>query len=177
MSTPDHSPSDQFVRDLTGAQTRLLAFVLTLLPEIQGAQDVLQNANVVLWRKAAEFRPGTSFMAWACEVCRREVQAYLRDQGRDRHVFDAAFLEGVAESAQRQSEQSSRLGVYLDECLALRPTEERQLLRERYSAGASVKELSQRMGVDPGTLSKRICRICDTVLSCIQRKTAAERSQ
>ena len=177
MSTPDHSPSDQFVRDLTGAQTRLLAFVLTLLPDIQAAQDVLQDANVVLWRKAADFRPGTSFMAWACEVARREVQAHLRDQGRDRHVFDAAFLDGVADSAQRQSEQSSRLGVYLDECLALRPAEDRQLLRERYSPGASVKEMSQRLGVEPGTLSKRICRICDAVLHCIQRKTAAEKTQ
>ncbi|MCH9001552.1 MAG: hypothetical protein IIC02_03175, partial [Planctomycetes bacterium] len=76
--------NEQFVRELTANQSRLLAYVLTLLPDYEAAQDVAQNTNVVLWRKADTFREGTQFMTWACQVARLEVLAYFRDQGRDR---------------------------------------------------------------------------------------------
>ena len=56
---------EQFVRNLTDCQPRLYAFILSLLPNRDDASDVLQDTNLVIWRRSAEFTDGTNFVAWA----------------------------------------------------------------------------------------------------------------
>ncbi|MCE9556371.1 MAG: RNA polymerase subunit sigma-70, partial [Planctomycetes bacterium] len=58
----DQGPSELFVRELTASQPRLRAFIFSLLPNRDAALDVLQDTNVVLWRKAATFEEGSSFI-------------------------------------------------------------------------------------------------------------------
>ncbi len=168
--------TEQFIRDLTGNQTRLFAFILSLLPDREAARDVLQATNVVLWQKADEYTVGTNFMAWACMVARLTVLSYLRDQGRDRHIFDPVLIEDIAVSAQSQSEHSAGLRAYLDDCLALQGAEARRLIHERYSTGESVGEMSRRQGIAPGTLSMKLTRIRRALQECIQRKLAKEQT-
>ena len=50
--------TDAFVELMTAHQGRLYAYILTLLGDPDQANDVLQEANMVLWRNAAEYRPG-----------------------------------------------------------------------------------------------------------------------
>ena len=56
--------AEQFVERLGSCQDRLFAYILMLLSNRDAALDVLQETNLVLWRKAAEFdrsrtsRPG-----------------------------------------------------------------------------------------------------------------------
>jgi len=84
--------TERFVQQLTGCQTRLYAYILMLLPNHDNAADVLQETNLVLWRKADEFVDGTEFGAWACRIAHFQVLAWLRDAQRDRHVFDPELL-------------------------------------------------------------------------------------
>jgi RNA polymerase sigma-70 factor (ECF subfamily) len=51
----NHPPDEQFVRLLTTHQSRLAGFIFALMASGDGAQDVLQETNLVLWRKAGEF--------------------------------------------------------------------------------------------------------------------------
>ena len=166
-------PSKQFVQELTAGQARLLAYVMTLLPDLETAQDVLQNTNLVLWEKAETFTDGTNFMAWACAVARHEVLAHWRRTQRERHIFDAALVEQLAVTAERFHESSSRLSVYLDGCLALRSAEERELLRERYAADGSVSEMAERRNLPPARLSVILTRLRHKLLECVERKLAA----
>lgn len=55
--------SDEFVTLLTANQTSLYACVLSLLPDRAAARDVLQDTNLTLWHKAADFEQGTNFLA------------------------------------------------------------------------------------------------------------------
>ncbi len=166
-------PSKQFVQELTANQARLLAYVMTLLPNLEAAQDVLQNTNLVLWEKAETFTEGTNFLAWACAVARHEVLAYYRRTQRERHVFDEALVEQLATTAERHHENTGRLSLFLDQCLALRSTEEQELLRERYASGGSVTEMAARRGLAPGQVSVLLCRLRHKLLGCIERKLAA----
>ncbi|MCE9547980.1 MAG: sigma-70 family RNA polymerase sigma factor [Planctomycetia bacterium] len=170
----NREPTEQFVSELTGNQTRLLAFVLSLLPDREAARDVLQATNLLLWQKAGEYTPGTNFMGWACQVARLKVLSHLRDMGREQLVFDAALVEDIAQSAQHQAEESSQLRRYLDDCLDRQGPEARKLVLARYEADASVNELSRRTGVAPGTLSMKLCRIRKALQECIERKIALE---
>ncbi len=77
MSEPTH-PIDveEFVRLLMANERRLLAYILTLLPHVADAQDVLQETSIVLWRKFGEYRPGSDFTAWAYRVAHNMVRNY-----------------------------------------------------------------------------------------------------
>ena len=48
--------SEQFVRHLTENQNRLYGYVYSLLGDHSRAADVVQETNLVLWRKVGEFQ-------------------------------------------------------------------------------------------------------------------------
>src|SRR5438876_4957436 len=88
---------DEFIIQLTAVQSSLWAYVFSLLPEHVAAQDVLQETNLTLWRKASDFQPGTSFLAWACQVAYFHVLSHRRRVRRDRLVFGEEVFAYLAE--------------------------------------------------------------------------------
>lgn len=84
--------SDAFVQLMTEHQGRLYAYVLSLLGDPDQANDVLQEANLVLWRNAGEFQMGSNFRAWAFRIAHFQVMAHRQRQLRDRLVFDDELL-------------------------------------------------------------------------------------
>jgi RNA polymerase sigma-70 factor (ECF subfamily) len=165
--------SDEFITQLTAAQTSLWAYVFSLLPDHGAAQDVLQETNLTLWRKAADFKSGTSFLAWACQVAYFHVLSHRRRARRDRLVFDEEVLAYLAErQADRAAELADRM-VALRGCLDKLPTHSRQLLEKRYTPGASVTELAEDDGRSVAALSQVLYRIREKLLQCIETARAA----
>ena len=70
--------SDEFVLELTQAQQRLLSYIYRRVANREQAQEVLQQTNLVLCRKANEFEPGTNFNAWAVTVAQWTMVSLLR---------------------------------------------------------------------------------------------------
>jgi len=54
-----------FMRLFTSNEPRLRAFAMSLIPNWADAEDVMQQANLVLWSKFEQFELGTDFYAWA----------------------------------------------------------------------------------------------------------------
>ena len=79
--------SDQYFLSVTAIQNRLHAYILSLLADPVAAQDVLQETNLVLIRKADDFQSDASFESWAYNTARFQVLAHLRDRKRDRLVL------------------------------------------------------------------------------------------
>ena len=93
--------TEQFVRQLTASQRRLYAYIMSLTANVDAAEEVLQNTNVTLWRKADEFEAGTQFARWSFRVAYYEVLAYRKRCFQDRHVFDDGLLNQIAHDAMR----------------------------------------------------------------------------
>ena len=88
--------SDQYFLAVAAIQNRLHAYILSLLADPVGAQDVLQETNLVLIRKADDFQSDASFESWAFSTARFQVLAHLRDQKRDRLVSHEAFAKACS---------------------------------------------------------------------------------
>src|SRR5262245_41559176 len=58
----------QFLRLFLKNERRLYAYVLTLLPNRTDAEDVLQEATLVLWDKFDDEHPPDDFAAWGCRI-------------------------------------------------------------------------------------------------------------
>ncbi len=55
---PTPPVGEAFARLFAENQRRIFAFILTLLPSREDAEDVFQDVSVVLWRKSAQFDTG-----------------------------------------------------------------------------------------------------------------------
>ena len=68
----------EFVGQITRHQSMLRAYIISLMPGMDGVDDVLQETNIVLWEKRSNYQPGTNFRAWACAIARLEVKTQRR---------------------------------------------------------------------------------------------------
>lgn len=176
MATTGNPNMDQFVQCLTANQGRLYAYILSLLPDADRAHDVLQQTNLVLWRKAGEFTANTRFVPWACKIAWYEVLSHRRDQRRERLRFDDGLLEQLAgenELAAAESDDDARQ-LALRKCLGELPSRQRELLESRYSGTHSVQSLAKQAGRSVGSISQTLYRIRQGLLGCIEQRIAAE---
>ena len=110
--------SDEFLQMITEFQGRLFGFVLTMLGDVDQANEVLQETNLVLWRKSDEFRSGTDFKAWSFRVAHFQVMAFRQRQIRDRLVFGDDVLEQITRDAAIQDEVYQQRVDRLENCIA-----------------------------------------------------------
>ena len=160
--------SEAFISLLTSHQGPLYAYILTLMTDRSSAQDVLQEANLTLWRKAGDFQEGTSFFAWSSKIAYFHVLSHRRKKSRDRLVFDDDVLDYLAErQASRMEGEAARLQRALKNCLTKLPTAQRSLVEQRYEPGGSVQDIAASSGKTVGAISQTLYRIRDTLHTCV----------
>lgn len=168
-----HSDTNReaFVQLLVSEQTRLLHYITMLLGDIHEAQNVLQESNLVLWRKAEEFELGSNFTAWSRRIAYWQVRAYVRDAHRDRLVFDEVLASQLAEVNSEES-VGAETRLALRHCVSgLRPAH-RRLLKLRYEMGLPIKALSERLQKSQSSVKVGLMRIRQALLRCIEGKVA-----
>ena len=74
MSTASREPAVRpkppaaFMRAVSDLQGRLRGYIISLVLDRNAADDLLQQPNLVLCEKAAEFEAGTNFKAWFLKI-------------------------------------------------------------------------------------------------------------
>jgi RNA polymerase sigma-70 factor, ECF subfamily len=174
MASQPQDPQEQLVALLTRHQAALAAYIFSLLPHRAQADDVLQESNLVLWRKAADYDPALPFMPWACRIAHFQVKAALRDASRDRHVFDSELIDLLAAEEGADSEATSKLDHALRNCLEELPADKRELILHRYQPEASVHEMAATRNLSPGALSGQLHRIRQMLESCVEQKLSTQ---
>ena len=164
----EDSDRDQFVQLLTAAQPQLFGYICALLGSVQEAGNVLQETNLVLWKKAADFQPGTSFMAWAREVAYFKALSFVRDRKRSRLVLDQELVERALDVTRHDDGDERR--VALRHCLATLEARQRDLLRLRYQQGAAIEAIAREANKSEGAIKMALRRIRLALLECINRK-------
>ena len=166
-------PSEEFVQLFTGHQNRIYTYVLSLIGNPVDAHDVLQETNLVLWRKATEFELGTDFAAWSATIARYQVRCFCSRRSRDRLVFDEAVLSQLTSSYDDTDDSTERLTALYD-CLDQFKPNDRLAIDKRYAPDGSVKGLASDIGRTPGATSVYLMRLRRKLLNCIREKMSVE---
>jgi RNA polymerase sigma-70 factor (ECF subfamily) len=169
-NAPAPPPTTAFLLELVGGQSRLYAAISALLGGDPAAHDVLQETNLVLLRKAAEYDPARPFLPWALGFARFEVMAWRKRQSRDRLLLDddvvAALADQLAEDPPARGDAADRLDA-LERCRRRLPDETRRLLDLRYREGESVRAIAARLGRTENVVSVTLFRIRQALLRCM----------
>jgi RNA polymerase sigma-70 factor (ECF subfamily) len=175
MSSEGHE--EQIVQQIAGCQDRLFAYILTLVPHRDLARDILQETNLVLWRRRAEFVAGTSFSAWASKVAFFQVLAYRRDRGRDRHVFfSEKVLALLADEVQEDLDSLADRRGALQKCLGKLTERQRWLIAQRYSSENSIQVIAEITGQTASAVATAVYRVRNALRNCVTRTLATEGS-
>jgi RNA polymerase sigma-70 factor (ECF subfamily) len=169
--------TEQFVSDLTRGQPRLFAYIMSLLRNPDEARDVLQNTNLVLWRKLDEYADIASFEAWSTRIAYYQVLAFRRDRGRDRHQFSEALLSQIATAAEAETKGIDQRMVHLHGCIQELSDDHRELLVARYTKQTPVRQIAETAGKSPAALAMALYRIRQLLLQCIEGRLQGEGSQ
>jgi RNA polymerase sigma-70 factor (ECF subfamily) len=166
--------SDDFVALLTNSQRKLHAYIFSLVWNPADADDILQETNLVLLKKAAEFDTSRDFLPWALAIARFQALAGLKRRQRLRFVFDDALAASLAEDAAREDPVLEARRLALATCLQKLPAGHRDLLVRRYEPEAVVGEMAAALGLSLKALSDRLRRIREKLLRCITSTLAEE---
>ncbi|MFK7778995.1 MAG: sigma-70 family RNA polymerase sigma factor [Gimesia sp.] len=169
--------TENFVQLLTAHQSMLYAYIRSLLPDSQAVQDVLQETNMVLWRRSAEFEVGSNFVAWACKVAYYQVLAFYRDNKRDSLVFNVELVSMLAKQNEEKLAGSHDLQRVLSRCLSKLPEQSRRLIQQRYASGGSVQTIAAEQGRSVGAVSQTLYRIRQLLQECVQKTLASEQGE
>ncbi|MCA9260386.1 MAG: sigma-70 family RNA polymerase sigma factor [Planctomycetales bacterium] len=172
---PEHAA--RFVELLTSHQPKLYAYICTLLVGDSSASDVLQDTNIDLWSRAAEFDFERPFLPWAFAFARQRVMAFRKTQSRSRLLFgDAAMQRIDLQCTQLAAEADVRLAA-LQRCLQKLPPKQATLVKERYQGRSSVKLIAARLGETAQNIASQLYRIRKALAGCVDASlTAEERS-
>lgn len=158
-------------------QSRLWAFVFSVVAEPHAAADVFQETNRVLWEKAGQFDEGREFLPWAFAIARNQARAARQARQRERLAFDSDVVERIADRAAERAESIDERQVALAECLRRLPVDQRELLERRYGAGEPLRRIADALGRTVGALGVAVFRIRRVLARCIDGVLAGATSR
>lgn len=168
MATPE------FIQLLTGNQSRIYAYIVSLVFDRDQADDILQQTNAVLWEKASEFELGTNFIAWSFRIAYYRVLAHRKQQQREHLIFDETLLRQIAEVAALRDESSEAKHRLLRGCLDKLNARQRDCIRRRYEAGATIESISAQMQMKSNAVKQLLFRARNSLHRCIGKRLESE---
>ena len=171
---PENDPQ-QALQLFVRHQTRIRGFIVSLLGDFPAAEDVLQETFLVVQRKAAEFEPGSNFIAWAFQIARFQV---MKAQGRHQRAadrFSDETLDALAASAPPEPFDESKLTA-LPGCIAKLAPTARRIVELFYQHEHRPQEIARMLEWTPAAVSVALSRARRQLRECIEQQLRSSTS-
>ncbi|HEU5396367.1 MAG TPA: sigma-70 family RNA polymerase sigma factor [Verrucomicrobiae bacterium] len=155
----------------------LKGFVLALGGSFDLVDDVIQETFIVVGAKAAEFKPGTNFRAWAFTIAKFKLLQALESSHRNSEarlspdVLDALCAEESNDDW--MFEQQLRL---LSSCTKQLAPKAYEMIELRYQHSKRPAEIAQLVGWTVDAVHVALSRARDFLRDCVKRRMNAETS-
>jgi RNA polymerase sigma-70 factor, ECF subfamily len=166
--------TEEFTRLLAKHQGRIYAYIYTIVPNWADADELFQETCVILWRKFAEYRPGSNFFQWAARIAYFKVLSFRKQQKRSLLIGSDAFVETVAEEIYARADLLVEREQALAGCMAKLREKDRDLINRRYAPGGSVKAVAKQLGRPIKSIYAALGRIRRALLECVERALVTE---
>ena len=163
-----HDRNSEFVRLLKQHDRRLAAYIFSMVPDWNDAEDIVQETCVRLWEQFDEYRPGEDFGAWACTIARYLVLAYRKRTQRQKVQFSSLVIDALdAQVASDHEEAQQRVRVLAD-CVRKLGESARDLLRRCYGRPAKIKDVARELNRSENGVYLALSRIRRLLHDCVE---------
>lgn len=164
---------EEFIQLHSAARERLFSYALAISPSWHDAEEIMQEASLILWRKFDTFGRSTNFFAWACQVIRYELYNRRRRESRRGLVFSNEAVERIADIAAQQGAEFEDRCEALRLCLQHLPSADQKLIELRYHRDASTATVAERTNRPLESVYKSLQRIRRALMTCVERRLTA----
>jgi RNA polymerase sigma-70 factor (ECF subfamily) len=169
---------DQRTLDFLGLfvrhQQELYAYILTLVPHVNDADDLFQDGMTVMWRKFDQFQPGTNFAAWGIQIMRYEILEYRRHLARSKRVWiEGSLFETLLDYVPTMQDEMAVRIEALRKCQTLLDDRARRIIKMRYEHNTPVEEIAACLKVSRRHVYHILGQINSVLLRCMRRTLAA----
>lgn len=155
--------------ELTAA--RLYPVALKIMRRREAADEILQEAFVLMWRKAGQYRPDRGQpLAWMTTVVRNCAIDRIRSETREPSTgvqWDES-LETLFDSSLAAPEVPDYLAATLRSCLERLPESQRKAILLAYYYGLTHEELAARLDSPLGTVKSWVRRGLLQLRDCLE---------
>lgn len=179
ISSPPADPvevlrQEEFVRLFVAAYHPLYSYLVALVSNRADADDLMQEAGLLLWRKFDEFQPLSDepvddFVRWARGFARNLARNFHRvGKGRQR-PFDDELLAKLAVTRLEAEELLELRRDALRLCVEKLSPADREFLRICYSEHRTVAAAARELARPSNAVYKKLRRLHRALFECIRR--------
>lgn len=176
---PSFSSSDatkqkhkDFASKLLLNQSRIKAYLMTLVFDRNIVSEIMQEVNVQLLDKEQEYDSTRDFFPWACSLAKFVVLGHLRDKQRERMSFDSELIAQIESTSkeiiQKQYDERSEK---LNQCIQRLPEDRKKILFLHYGDGYTLNQISCILNRKPNTVSQILSRIRKVLAMCMEKNS------
>jgi RNA polymerase sigma-70 factor, ECF subfamily len=163
---------DDLLRLLLAHRGMLLGYTLSIVRDFHLAEDIFQEASVIVLKKGSILDSEDDFAPWARKVVRLEAMNALRRQNKGPGLLDPEMLDGLEQEwCKRDSEPSMSLTA-LRECIEQLGPKARRLIELRYVEGISGGVLAARLNQPLNTVYVTLSRLYKALSQCVEKRLA-----
>jgi len=159
-------------------QSDFMAYLMAITRDFNAAEEVFQNAAVVVIEHSESGEEIRNFRAWAKEIVRRQALYYLRQQGRQKkHVrsvepglleqINRVFIEDNTSEPILHREISA-----LQTCIKQVPGSSRKMLAMRYEKRATFKQIAEAVKKTEMAVQRALSRLRRSLHDCVRSKVS-----
>jgi RNA polymerase sigma-70 factor (ECF subfamily) len=157
---------------MTRHQRRIFGYIYTLVPHRADAEDLLQETSLIICEKFDQFKEGTDFVAWACQIAYWRIRYSRQKFARSKLIFNQEVVDALAQTAAEMHEEMDERHIALADCLRKLHTRDRDLLLTRYEPGCGVEEAARRSGRSLEAAYKALTRLRKLLFDCVTHQLA-----
>lgn len=173
MADPTHNPPErQFAKLLVQHQPKLTLYFRAFVFRKADVDDLTQETAAKAWEQLHSYDSARPFGPWLLAIAKYELLSYLRDHKRSKLVFDESIIEQLSGTlTQMQANRDLPELDALERCLSRVPSDDRELLRQRFEMNKTGSAIAQAMQLSSATVSRRLQRIYSQLMICVRRVT------
>ena len=161
----------EFSERLADLRSAMRAYVISILPHPDAADDVVQETCLFLWERRDSFAPGTNFKAWAFKSAYFKALAQRREFQRNKVVtLSEEVIHRIAGAAEQRADHADQRMIALERCLRELPPQDLRLLQLKYVQRHSISDQAHALGVPPNRLHKILSRLRLALRHCIESR-------
>jgi RNA polymerase sigma-70 factor (ECF subfamily) len=174
--SPNHDERSQqrFLRLFLASEPEVRRYVAVLVPNLDDAQEVIQETAAVLWEKFNQYDSTLPFTPWACRFALNISKQWLARKRRWASILQDDFATQLIRRRDTiEVEIDGRLR-HLENCVGKLPTAQRLLVDGYYTRRAGVDRLAAESGRSVDAVYKALQRIRHVLQACIEQAVREE---
>ncbi|MEW4561044.1 sigma-70 family RNA polymerase sigma factor [Bremerella sp. JC770] len=162
--------TDEWFRgEIDSVQRVLISFVASLVRDPHLVNDVVQETNLVIWKKRDSFTLGTNFRSWSLRIAYLQSLAALKAVQSSRLMFSQDLVDRFTEDTETATsiltqDTSDRLKV----CLSRLTPRQREVIELRYQQSCSIAHITEKLGRTQAAIGMLLSRARTALLQCLK---------